>query len=48
MFEVASKNQNMLLAEMRGFGLDKIQVNLIDDSESSEDDKRDKLLDVSI
>lgn len=48
MFEVASENQNLLLAEMRGFGLDKIQVNLIDDSESSEDDKRDKLLDVSI
>ena len=42
MFEVASENQNLLLTEMRGFGLDKVQVNLIDDSESSEGHKRDK------
>lgn len=48
MFEAASENQNLLLTEMRGFGLDKVQVNLIDDSESSEGQKRDKLLDVSI
>ena len=48
MYEVASENQNLLLTEMRGYGLDKVQINLIDDSEQGEGHKRDKLLDVSI
>ena len=48
MYEVASENQNMLLTEMRGYGLDKVQINLINNSEKGEGHKRDKLLDVSI
>ena len=48
-YELASKNQNLLITEMRGYGLDKVQVNLIDDSAQGEGLKRDKkLLDVSI
>ena len=48
MYELASENQNLLLTEMRGYGLDKVHVNLIDDSAQAEGLKRDKLLDVSI
>ena len=48
MYEVASDNQNLLLTEMRSYGLDKVQINLIDDSAQGEGLKRDKLLDVSI
>ena len=48
MYELASESQNLLLTEMRGYGLDKVQINLIDDSEQGEGHKRDKLLDVSI
>lgn len=48
MYELASENQNLLLTEMRGYGLDKVQVNLIDDSAQGEGLKRDKLVDVSI
>jgi len=48
MYEMASENQNLLLTEMRGYGLAKVQINLIDDSEKGEGHKRDKLLDVSI
>ena len=49
MYELASKTQNLLVTEMRGYGLDKVQVNLIDDSAQGEGLKRDKkLLDVSI
>ena len=48
MYEVASDNQNILLTEMRSYGLDKVQINLIDDSAQGEGLKRDKLLDVSI
>ena len=47
MYELASA-KTMLLTEMRGYGLDKVQVNLIDDSAQGEGLKRDKLLDVSI
>ena len=48
MYEVASDNQNLLITEMRSYGLDKVQINLIDDSAQGEGLKRDKLLDVSI
>ena len=48
MYELASENQNLLFTEMRGYGLDKVQINLIDDSAQAEGLKRDKLLDVSI
>lgn len=48
MYDVASKNQNLLLTEMRGYGLDMVQINLIDDSQQSEGHKRDKMLDVTI
>ena len=48
MYELASESQNVLLTEMRGFGLDKVQINVIDDSEQGEVHKRDNLLDVSI
>ncbi len=48
MYELASENQNLLLTEMRGYGLDKVQVNLIDDSEQGEGPKREKMLDVTI
>jgi len=48
MYELASENQNLLLTEMRGYGLDKVHVNLIDDSAQAEGLKRDKQLDVSI
>ena len=48
MFGVASNNQNLLIQEMRSYGLDKVHVNLIDDSAQGEGLKRDKQLDVSI
>lgn len=48
MYEVASNHQNLLLTEMRSYGLDKVQINLIDDSAQGEVIKRDKQLDVSI
>lgn len=48
MYEVASNNQNLLLTEMRSYGLNKVQINLIDDSAQGEGPKRDKKLDVSI
>lgn len=48
MYEAASKNQNLLVTELRAYGLDKIQVNLIDGSEQDEGQKRDRWLDVSI
>ena len=48
MLGVASNTQDMLLTEMRGYGLDKVQINLIDDSALGEGLKRDKQLDVSI
>jgi hypothetical protein len=48
MYEAASENQNLLVTEMRGYGLDKVQVNLIYGSEQDEGQKRDRRLDVSI
>ena len=48
MYDIASDNQHLLLTEMRGYGLDKVQINLIEDAEKVEGHKRDKLLDVSI
>ena len=48
MYGVASNNQNLLLTEMRSYGLDKVQINLIDDSAQGEGLKHDKQLDVSI
>ena len=48
MYEAASKNKNLLVTELRGYGLDKIQVNLIDGCEQDEGQKRDRRLDVSI
>ena len=48
MLGVASNTQDLLLTEMRGYGLDKVQINLIDDSALGEGLKRDKQLDVSI
>ncbi len=48
MYGVASNNQNLLLTEMRSYGLDKVQINLIDESAQGEGLKRDKQLDVSI
>ena len=48
MYDVASKNQNLLLTEMRAYGLDMVQINLIDDGQQSEGHKHDKMLDVTI
>ena len=48
MYELALENQSLLLTEMRGYGLDKVQVNLINAGKHDEGYERDKLLDVSI
>ena len=48
LFQLASANQNLLTSELRGYGLDKVKINLIDDSEHREGQKHDTRLDVSI
>ena len=48
MYQLASTNQNLLRSELRGYGLDKVKINLIDDSEHREGQKHDTHLDVSI
>jgi hypothetical protein len=48
MYQLASANQNLLRSELRGYGLDKVKINLIDDSEHREGQKHDTHLDVSI
>ncbi|MAS60052.1 MAG: hypothetical protein CMQ07_02975 [Gammaproteobacteria bacterium] len=48
LFQLASDNQNILTSELRGYGLDKVKINLIDDSEHREDQQHDTRLDVSI
>ena len=48
LFQLASDNQNLLTSELRGYGLDKVKINLIDDSEHREGQQHDTRLDVSI